>query len=211
MSTNEPQTERSSLMVDIRKLSFINEMAKVGTNGVADNMSKLTGEDAKMEVTKTNFVDIEDITAQLDDGKRVGVRVRLLEPPHGHLLVLFPEASAKKVTALMLRDMVDEMSSVSGEMARSAVEELGNQMANGFINGWADVLGRGIDVATPQLVYAPAGEIVERTAGLGGEDLALFFDSDLSVPSYQIQAEIYAFPDLEEFVQMINSIETTPA
>ncbi|WP_135535537.1 MULTISPECIES: chemotaxis protein CheC [Halostella] len=198
-----------SLKVDIRKLSFINEMAKVGTNGVADNMSKLTGEDAQMEVTKTNFIDIEDIKAQLDDGKRVGVRVRLMEPPHGHILILFPEASAKKITALMLSDMVDDLSSVSGEMARSAVEELGNMMASGFIDGWADVLGRTIDIATPQLVYAPAGEVVERTAGLGGEDLALFFDSQMNVPSYEIEAEIYAFPDLEEFVEMVNALEAT--
>jgi chemotaxis protein CheC len=199
-----------SLMVDIRKLSFINEMAKVGTNGVAENMSKLTGEDAQMEVTKTNFIDVKDIKSQLDDGKRVGVRVRLMEPPHGHVLILFPESSAKKVTALMLSDMVDDMGDVSGEMARSAVEELGNMMASGFIDGWADVLGRTIDIATPQLVYAPAGDIVERTAGLGGEDLALFFDSNLTVPSYDIAAEIYAFPDLEEFVEMVNSIEARP-
>ena len=200
-----------SLMVDIRKLCFINEMSKVGTNGVADNMSKLTGEDAKMEVTKTNFVDVEDITAQLDEGRRVGVRVRLMEPPHGHILILFPEASAKKITALMLSDMVDDLSSVSGEMARSAVEELGNMMASGFIDGWADVLGRTIDIATPQLVYAEADEVVERTAGLGGEDLALFFDSQMHVPSYEVEAEIYAFPDLEEFVEMVNSIEAQPA
>jgi len=197
-------------MVDIRKLSFINEMAKVGTNGVAENMSKLTGEDAQMEVTKTNFIDVKDIKSQLEDGKRVGVRVRLMEPPHGHVLILFPESSAKKVTALMLSEMVDDMGDVSGEMARSAVEELGNMMASGFIDGWADVLGRTIDIATPQLVYAPAGDIVERTAGLGGEDLALFFDSNLTVPSYDIAAEIYAFPDLEEFVEMVNSIEAQP-
>ncbi|MFC7214608.1 chemotaxis protein CheC [Saliphagus sp. GCM10025334] len=200
-----------TMMVDIRKLSFINEMAKVGTNGVADNMSKLTGEDAQMEVTKTNFIDVDDIQSQLEPGKRVGVRVRLLDPPHGHILILFPEASAKKITAIMLRDVVDDMSNVSGKMARSAVEEMGNMMASGFIDGWADVLGRAIDIAAPQLVYAPAGDIVVRTAGLGGDDLALFFDSDLSVPSYQIEAEIYAFPELEEFVEMVNGIDVHPA
>ena len=200
-----------TMKVDIRKLSFINEMAKVGTNGVADNMSKLTGEDAQMEVTKTNFIDVDDIKSQLDAGKRVGVRVRLLDEPHGHILILFPEASAKKITALMLRDVVDDMGNVSGKMARSAVEEMGNMMASGFIDGWADVLGRAIDTAAPQLVYAPAGDIVVRTAGLGGEDLALFFDSNLTIPSYQIEAEIYAFPDLEEFVEMVNGIETHPA
>lgn len=200
-----------TMMVDIRKLSFINEMAKVGTNGVADNMSKLTGEDAQMEVTKTNFIDVEDIESQLDGGKRVGVRVRLLDPPHGHILILFPEASAKKITAIMLRDVVDDMGDVSGKMARSAVEEMGNMMASGFIDGWADVLGRAVDIAAPQLVYAPTEDIVTRTASLGGDDLALFFDSDLSVPSYQIEAEIYAFPDLEEFVEMVNDIEVQPA
>lgn len=200
-----------TMMVDIRKLSFINEMAKVGTNGVADNMSKLTGEDARMEVTKTNFVDVDDIESQLEPGKRVGVRVRLLDPPHGHILILFPEASAKKITAIMLNDVVDDMSNVSGKMARSAVEEMGNMMASGFIDGWADVLGRMIDVAAPQLVYAPAGDIVTRTASLGDDDLALFFDSDLTVPSYQIEAEIYAFPDLAEFVEMVNAIDVQPA
>jgi chemotaxis protein CheC len=199
------------LKVDIRKLSFINEMAKVGTNGVAENMSKLTGEDARMEVTKTNFVDVDDIPNHLEKGKRVGVRLRLLEAPHGHILILFPENSAKKITALMLSDMVDDISKVSGEMARSAVEELGMMMGNGFITGWADVLGKTIDTATPQLVYAPLADVVERTAEFGGQDLALFFDSSLNVPRYQIEAEIYAFPDLEEFVTMVNNIEATPA
>ncbi|OVE85624.1 chemotaxis protein CheC [Natronolimnobius baerhuensis] len=200
-----------TMMVDIRKLSFINEMAKVGTNGVADNMSKLTGQNAQMEVTKTNFVDVADLESQLEGGKRVGVRVRLLNPPHGHILILFPEASAKKITAIMLDDVVEDMSDVSGKMARSAVEEMGNMMASGFIDGWADVLGRVIDVAAPQLVYAPTEEIVTRTASLGDDDLALFFDSDLSVPSYQIEAEIYAFPELEEFVEMVNQTDVKPA
>ena len=196
-----------SMHVDIRKLSFINEMARVGTNGVAENLTKLIGEEATMEVRKTNFVDVSDIESQLDPGKRVGVRVRLLERPNGHILVLLPEESAKKTTALVLRDVVSDMSNVSGKMARSAVEEMGNMMASGFIDGWADVLGRSIDVAAPQLVYAPATDVVVRTAGLDGDDLALFFDSELSVPSYDIQAEIYAFPDLEAFVKMVNEID----
>ena len=200
-----------TLKVDIRKLSFINKMATVGTNGVAENMGKLTGKDAEMKVTQTNFIHVNDLKAELDGGKRVGVRVRLLDPPSGHILILFPESSAKKITALMLQDVVDDMDNVSGKMARSAVEEMGTMMASGFIDGWADTLGRAIDIAAPQLVYAPVEEIVVRTAGLGGDDFALFFDSDLNVPSYEIDAEIYAFPDLQEFVEMINGIEVKPA
>ena len=203
----QPIENTQPMRVDIRKLSFLNEMAKVGTNGVATNMAKLTGQPAEMEVTKTNFIDVADIHSQVDETHRVGVRVRLQDAPHGHILVLFPETSAKKITAIMVSDVVDDMSNVSGKLARSAVEEMGNMMASGFIDGWADVLGRVIDTAAPQLVYAPADEIVSRTAERGGDDLVLFFDSDLSIPSYDIEAELYALPDLAEFVEMINSID----
>jgi chemotaxis protein CheC len=205
MSQESPENE--SAMIDIRKLTLVNELARLGTNGVADNLGMLAGADAEMEVTKTNFIDVRDIKSQADDGDRVGVRVRLQDEPHGHILVLFPEDSAKQITGLMLSDMVDDMGGVSSEMARSAITELGNMMVSGFIDGWADVLGRTIDHATPQLVYAPAGEILERTAGLGNHSLALMFDSNIDVPDSEIQADIYALPDIEEFVGMINTLD----
>lgn len=201
------EQQDGAVMIDIHKLTLINELARLGTNGVADNLGMLAGEDAEMEVTKTNFVDVRDIKSQMTDGDRVGVRVRLQDQPHGHILVLFPEDSAKKITGLMLSDMVDNLDGVSSEMARSAITELGNMMVSGFIDGWADVLGQTIDHATPQLVYAPAGEILERTAGLGNNNLALMFDSNISVPSSDIAADIYALPDLEEFVEMINHLD----
>jgi chemotaxis protein CheC len=205
--SQERQEGDGTVMIDIRKLTLVNELARLGTNGVADNLGMLAGEDAEMEVTKTNFVDVRDIKSQAGDGDRVGVRVRLQDEPHGHILVLFPEDSAQRITGLMLADMVDDMGGVSSEMARSAITELGNMMVSGFIDGWADVLGQTIDHSTPQLVYAPAGEILERTAGLGNNSLALMFDSNISVPNSDIDADIYALPDLEEFVGMINVLD----
>jgi chemotaxis protein CheC len=204
---SQEHDDDAATMIDIRKLTLVNELARLGTNGVADNLGMLAGSDAEMEVTKTNFIDVRDIKTQADDGDRVGVRVRLQDEPHGHILVLFPEDSARKITGLMLSDMVDDMDGVSSEMARSAITELGNMMVSGFIDGWADVLGRSIDHATPQLVYAPAGEIVERTASLGDHSLALMFDSNIAVPSSDIDADIYALPDIEEFVKMINTLD----
>lgn len=201
------EQDEDATMIDIRKLTLVNELARLGTNGVADNLGMLAGEETEMEVTKTNFVDVRDIKSQTDGGDRVGVRVRLQDEPHGHILVLFPEDSAKKITGLMLSDMVDDLHGVSSEMARSAITELGNMMVSGFIDGWADVLGRTIDHATPQLVYASAGDILERTAGLGNTNLALMFDSNISVPSSDIDADIYALPDLAELVEMINHLD----
>lgn len=195
------------LLVDIRKLPLITDMANLGARGVAETLAKMTGESAEMEVTRTSFAKVADLESSLGDGERVGVRVRLTEPPHGHLLLLFEEASARRLTDLMLSDVGGDVDAASGELARSAVKEIGSMMLSGFVDGWADVLGTGIDYSTPQLVYAPAGEVVERTAGLGDDDHALVIDSSIEVPGPSIEGEIYALPRLSEFVALINDIE----
>lgn len=200
-------TDARELLVDIRKLPLVTDMAKIGAQGVAQTLAKMTGEDAEMEVTRTSFARVGDVDSALGDDERVGIRVRLTEPPHGHLLLLFEERSARLLTDLMLSDMAADVDSASGELARSAVKEIGSMMLSGFVDGWADVFGTGIDYSTPQLVYAPVGEVVERTAGLSDEDHALVIDSRILVPGSAIQGEMYALPRLEEFVALINDID----
>ncbi len=194
--------------IDVRQLVLVNDLAELGMSGVADNLGLLAGERAEMDVRRTHFVEVADIPEHVDDDVRLGVRVRLRDIPGGHVLVLFPEESAQTITRLLLSEVVQQGTDVSSEMARSAVEELGNMMASGFVDGWADVLGTSIDISTPQLVYAPAGEIVERTAGLADDRLALIFDSDITVPGQEIEAEIYAFPEIEGFVRVINALDS---
>lgn len=199
------------LLVDIRKLPLISDLATVGASGVAEMLTKLTGEEAEMEVTRTTFAKVPDLETSLGDEKRLGIRVRLTEPPHGHLLLLFEEESARRLTDLVLSDVGDDVDAATGELARSAVKEVGSMMVAGFVGGWADVLGTGIDYSTPQLVYAPAGEVVARTAALRDDDHALVVDSGIHVPGPGIDGEIYALPRLSEFVALINDIEVTQA
>lgn len=192
--------------IDIRQISTINKLGQVGTQGMSDNLTMLGEGEATMEVRKMEVMDIVERHTELPDDKRVGIRVRLNDAPGGHLLVMFPQRSAQKVTELMLSNTVDDMDGVSQEMAQSAAEELGHMLVNGFIDAWADTFGLEVDHSTPKLLYDPASSIIKRTAKMGNNPLAIVFQSTISVDGEAVTAEVYLLPDTDTFAQMLDAI-----
>lgn len=194
-----------STMIDIRRLQTVNELAREGATTVADNLSQLTGVDTEMQITKINVIDVGDLGAHLGDEKQVGVNVPLQEQPYGSVLVLFGDQSARRLAGTMLGGVSGDGGGYS-DMERSAIREVGNIMTSGFIDGWANVLGRTIDISTPQLVRATGHDIVDHCVEPGEHEIAMVFDATLHATDADVEAKIYSFPDVEEFVSMINEI-----
>ncbi|MEF8978451.1 MAG: chemotaxis protein CheC [Haloarculaceae archaeon] len=198
-----------SLMLDIRKLGLFNKMAKEGGNTVADHLGQMTGMETEMEITKINFIDIPDIKTHVGHEKQIGISIEMLEPPHGHILFLFNADSAKELARGMIGDMGDTDSSESGftDMERSAIEEIGNIMTSGFIDGWANVLETTIDMSTPTFTYGPGSGMVDDLVGDRQNEMALMFDSRVRALESDINVTVYTFPELEELVGLMQQIE----
>lgn len=194
-----------STMIDIRRLRDVNRLAKAGAETVAEHLTQLTGVATEMRITKINVLDIEDLGSHLGEERVVGVNVPLLEHPHGSVLILFDDDSAKTLAHTMIGGSGSEGPGYT-DMERSAIKEVGNIMTSGFIDGWANVLGRTIDISTPQLLRAKGDTIVEHSVESGEHEIALLFDSTLRAPDVNVEATIYTFPNIEEFVELINSI-----
>ncbi|QSG06721.1 chemotaxis protein CheC [Halapricum desulfuricans] len=198
-----------SLMLDIRKLALFNKMAKEGGNTVADHLSQMTGMETEMEITKINFIDIPDIKTHVGDEKLIGISIELQEPPHGHVLFLLDYTNAKTLAQGMLGDMggADPEQNGFTDMERSAIEEIGNIMTSGFIDGWANVLETTIDMGTPTFTYGPGSGMVDRLVGGRGSEMALMFDSHIHALDSDIDVTVYTFPQLEELVDLMQEIE----
>ena len=198
-----------SLMIDIRKLGLFNKMAKEGGNTVADHLSQMTGMETEMEITKINFIDIPDIKAHVGDQKQIGISIEMLEQPYGHILFLFQAGDAKKLAHGMMGDMegADPSSSGFTDMERSAVQEIGNIMTSGFIDGWANVLNTTIDMSTPSFTYGPGSSMVDDLVGDRDDEMALMFDSRVKALESDINVKVYTFPELNELVDLMQDIE----
>ena len=199
----------SSLMIDIRKLGLFNKMAKEGGNTVANHMSQMTGMDTEMEITKINFIDIPDIRAHVGDAEQIGISIEMLEQPYGHILFLFNATDAKQLAHGMMGDMAGAERSETGfsDMERSAIQEIGNIMTSGFIDGWANVLNTTIDISTPTFTYGPGSSMVDNLVGDRDDEMALMFDSRVQALDSDINVTVYTFPELEELVALMQRIE----
>jgi len=198
-----------SLMIDIRKLGLFNRMAKEGGNTVASHLSQMTDMETRMEITKINFIDIPDIRTHVGDQRQIGISIELTEPPHGHVLFLLNAGSAKRLAHGMMGDMAGTESSDGGfsDMERSAIQEIGNIMTSGFIDGWANVLNTTIDMSTPTFTYGPGSGMIDDLVGGRDDEMALMFDSRVHALDEDIDVTVYTFPQLDELVDLMQQIE----
>ncbi|MFB6183379.1 MAG: chemotaxis protein CheC [Haloarculaceae archaeon] len=198
-----------SLLIDIRKLGLFNRMAKEGGNRVASHLNQMTGMDTRMEITKINFIDIPDIKTHVGHQEQIGINIEMLEQPHGHILFLFNAGDAKQLAQGMIGDMGETSGPNEGftDMERSAIQEIGNIMTSGFIDGWANVLETTIDMSTPTFTFGPGSGMVDDLVGGCDDEMALVFDSRVHAPEADVDLKVYTFPELAELVDLMQQIE----
>jgi chemotaxis protein CheC len=165
--------------------------------------------ETEMEITKINFIDIPDIKTHVGDEEQIGIYIEMLEPPHGHVLFLFNSESAKLLAGGMLGDMGGAEPDTDGftEMEKSAIQEIGNIMTSGFIDGWANVLETTIDMSTPNFTFGPGSGTVDEIIGDREGDMALMFDSRVHAQDADINVKVYTFPQLAELVDLMQRLE----
>jgi chemotaxis protein CheC len=195
--------------VDVRKLALFNEMAKAGANTVSDHLNQLSGLHTEIEVSKINFLDMADVRTHLGADEQVGIFVELTEPPYGYVLFLLEPEGSKRLAQGMVGDMGggDPADGLFTDMERSAIQEIGNIMTSGFIDGWANVLDTTIDIGTPTFIFGPGSGMVDDLVGDREADMALMFDSRVNAPDSNVDVKVYTFPRLEELVDLMQEIE----
>ncbi|WP_324755908.1 chemotaxis protein CheC [Haloarcula montana] len=197
-----------SLEVDVRKLDLFNQMAKEGSSTVADHLGQLTGLDAGVRTSQINFLDIEDVKTHIGTDRRVGIYVTLEEAPHGYVLFMLEPADSKRLAGAMMGGMGDPSEGEGfSEMERSAMQEIGNIMTSGFIDGWANVLRTTIDMGTPNFVYGPANGIVDEMGGWPDSELVFVINSRITVDDGDLGMTVYTFPELAALVDLIQNID----
>ncbi|WP_340102136.1 chemotaxis protein CheC [Salinibaculum salinum] len=197
-----------SLQVDVRKLDLFNKISKEGSRQVADSLSQMTGIDARIHVSKLNFLAMEDVKTHLGSEKKVGIHVKLTESPHGYVLFMLDPHDSKRLAQLMLPgDGGDDTSSGFTDMERSAIQEIGNIMTSGYIDGWANVLDTTIDMGTPAFTFGPAHRIIQRMGGWPDEDMVFVLDSEIVAGGEDIGLTVYTFPQLRDLVDLVQQID----
>jgi chemotaxis protein CheY-P-specific phosphatase CheC len=206
----EGAMEDDRLPVSIDKLSVFNEMTKEGTRRAAEKITTMTNIDTEVDVSRLTFVPIDDVEDHAADGQRIGAVSKLKMAPGGFIAILFDAPSAKRVGDALLPMEVDGDGLTDHH--RSAIEEIGNIMTSGFIDGWANSMDRKIQHEPPDIVEdsgaATLGSLAQQLED--GQEYAFILDSTVQTSEGELNCDLFALPQEEAFHEVIGdmSLET---
>ncbi|MFB6166342.1 MAG: chemotaxis protein CheC [Haloarculaceae archaeon] len=149
--------------VSLEKLSAFSDLTREGTAAAADRVTAMAGVETTTAVAGINFTPIEDISGGLVATDAVGVTCEIEGTPSGHVVIAFARDAAIDAAERMLP--VDPDGEGLTEMHRSAIEELGNVMTSGFVDGWANVLETTVEHSPPAYVDDVELAVLEIVTG----------------------------------------------
>ena len=187
------------MRVDVRALGACNRLTQRGAEQAADAVAELTGTDLAVEVTGASVASGADLAETFAARESIGVSVGLSGGLDGEAVLAFDAAHADALLSLLPG---------GASMGRSAVTEVGNIALGGFLDGWANYLGRAIDM-TPPRYFEADGAAVLPDGALAGDGVFLF-ESRLDSATTDLDFAIYMLPDSAAFRDLIVG-KTAPA
>ncbi len=184
------------MQIDIDSLETYNALARDGAQSAAESLSQLTGIDTHVEVTNVSLMTPADLEYEYVGGEFSGVRIDLGGALSGETILTFDAAAREAITGTLAPGS-------SEEMQRSSIEEVGNIMTSGFVDGWAEHLEAVIDISPPRFLEGSGSDVL--TAFDADDDEQLFvFRSRVESASEAIDFHILLVPERHSFVEALD-------
>ncbi|MFB6146722.1 MAG: chemotaxis protein CheC, partial [Halobacteriaceae archaeon] len=194
--------------IPMANLAAFDDLIDRGAAGAADHLTSMTGIETEVEVSRLSFVPVEDTPGHVGNTVYAGVVLELDGTPDGYIAILFDEPSARRVVdALIPTDPPEEGDGFEG-MSQSAIEEVGNVMTSGFVDGWANVLDGTIDISPPAFVHDMGDAIVDPLAARLGrtQEHAFIIDTLIMADGSEIGCEIYVLPSADDLREALTEL-----
>ena len=181
--------------IPVETFTSFSQMISEGAGQASEDLTAMTGIDTNVDVSRLSFVPVEGVPMELTDDARRGVVLEFSGTPSGYIAILFDPESAESVADALMPGMESDPA-----MRKSALQEIGNIVTSGFLDGWANALETTIEISPPRSVDDIASAIVDPlvTELARTQDYAFLIDSEIATPDETFTCDIYALPDERE-------------
>ena len=191
------------------QIDALREVANVGMGHAATALSQLTGKSVHLEVPRVMLTEVDGIAGTLDSAERsaVGIQFKMLGAAQGHILMIFPEETAIKILAALLRGGNSDTRTFS-ELELSALKEVGNILASAYLNALGALLRMTLIPSIPILALDNAGKLVESAlADFGGVgDMALVLDTQFFSRDELVNSQLFLIPAPTSLNAILNAL-----
>ncbi len=153
--------------IDIRELETYQKLAHDGAQSAAQSLSQLTGIDTRVQVTDVSLMSPSSLSYEFIGDEFAGVNIDLSGEIAGEIVLAFDEHGRKAITETLVP--ADDP-----EKQKSSIEEVGNIMTSGFVDGWANYLEAKIKSSPPTYIQGTGDDILPNSASEGDTHLFVF-------------------------------------
>ncbi len=142
------------------QMDTIREISNIGMGHAATALSQMIGRPVNITVPEARIITVMDIPllAGGEDIEVAAVYLQVMGQARGHIMLLFPLDSAHHLISLLAPGM--ELKLPDDDMARSAIQEIGNILGGSFLRSLAELTQLAMLPSVPGVAVDYAGSIL---------------------------------------------------
>jgi len=192
------------MKVDVQSLDTFNQLAHEGAEEATRALTQMTGIEATVDVTRISLVDRAEIGEELGEAAFVGVQFGFEGALSGETVLVFEADRVDEIVEALMPGAAGDDS-----MAQSGVEEIGNIMMSGFIDGWAEYLDAPIDHTPPTYIEREGAGVLPDGPDTGARDQIFVFRSEIKWAGEDVSFYIYMLPEYGPMAELMSEHATT--
>lgn len=191
----------NSMMIDVLK-----EIGNIGSGNAVTALSNMLAKRIDMMVPKVRILEFNDVAEILGGEEEivVGIYLDLNADIKGNIMFILDLDSALNLTNMLL----DKEDAELGDIAISALSEVGNIVASSYVNSLSSLTGLKITVSVPSLAIDMAGAILSVPAIQFGliADQVLFIETVFKEGKSSVYGNLFLLPDMASFEKILSKL-----
>jgi chemotaxis protein CheC len=181
------------------------EVINIGTGQAANALSQMVSQKVLINVPDIQLIPLEQVSVRLGGHDRhvVGLYFHIDGDLGGRILIIFRKEYGHKMASILMGGDAIEEKQLS-EMNQASMMEMGNIIANSYLNGMARLLDMKLMPSVPYYAEDMLGAVIDllliEIAQVANH--ALLIDTELLIQGENIQGSFLVFPD-EKFLNEI--------
>jgi len=203
-------TEINNEAFSLIELDTLREIINMGTAYSATSLSKLIDKTILVNVPRVDIAPIKKVPELLGGSNLsiVGLYFKFYGNIDGKIFIFFEKETAELLVKYLTANMTFSNVSEQKEIEKSALMELGNILANSYLNAIAEMMDIKILLSIPYYSSDMLGAVIDFMLIEIAKftDYALLLNTVIESPEIKIAGNFIIFPERESFEKIFKNV-----
>lgn len=185
------------------------EVINVGTGQAATALSQILSQKVLINIPEIKFIPLENVSESLGGSDReiVSIFFNINGDLGGKILLVFDRTKCHYLTSLFVGEKAIKEEILS-DIDQSCIMEIGNIIANSYLNGMAGLLDMTLLPSVPYFAEDMLGAVIDFLLIEISEisEYALFINTEMKIESEDLKGFLVIFPDEKFLVKIFQKL-----